>query len=156
MLHEALTNIANELYGATATESEVEFLRSRLPETLLPEWLVDLLKTYKLGSVSFSQNTRHDDSGIGAEVTWLKPYQIVSEARDVEPGISLVDKGFLPIGSCAMGSGDPYFLDLRRATNDPPLVRIPHDCAGDNLYPLDRIEVVARSLSEFFSTAVIR
>ena len=148
MLSQRLQEIANDLYGACATDDDIRFLRSRLPPALVPDWLVNMLREYRLAGVCLSLSKEHDKSGLGANAIWLTPRQIVSEARDAEPGISVLSSGFLPIGACATGSGDPYFLDLREISKDPSVVRIPHDYGGRGSYPLDRIEVVTSSLSE--------
>jgi hypothetical protein len=151
---QVLAGIAHQLRGAAATDNDLRILTSRLPANFLPDWFASLLAEYKLGGVDFSLSKNDDCSGFGAEMIWLTAEQMVSEAIEVEPGISVVTSGFLPVGGCALGSGDPYFLDLREGSDDPPVVRVPHDFAGGATYPLDRIELVARSLSEFFSHAL--
>lgn len=144
-------SLAINLNGNTATENEVVFLRSKFSPFLLPHWLLALLQTYKLAGTCFSLAADDDMSGLGVEMIWLSAAQMVSEAFDFQPGISVVFAGLLPIGSCAIGSGDPYFLDMRGFTEDPPLLRVLHDYASDNPYPLNKVEVVASSLGDFFS-----
>jgi hypothetical protein len=109
-----------------------------------------LLRAHPLAGVSFSLDQEHDESGIGAEVIWLTPAQMVSESVECQPGKSVQSSGFITIGACAEGSGDPYFLDLTNSSDDPPLVRIPHDYASSGPYPLEKIEIVTSSMSEFF------
>jgi hypothetical protein len=150
---QCLQRIAGVLDGASATDDDIQLLRSRLPATLTPDWLMSILREYRLAGICFGLSEEHDRSGLGADVTWLTPGQIVSESCDAEPGISVLPCGFLPIGACATGSGDPYFLDLRQASSDPPVVRVPHDYAGRGPYPLNKVEVVSSSLSQFFGNA---
>lgn len=145
-----LRSISPNLRGTRATDGDIDFLQSRLPASLTPDWLMALLRGYQLAGVGFSLNTDHDESGIGAELIWLTPEQIVCESVECEPGKSVLSYGFLAIGACAEGSGDPYFLDLRNSSDDPPLVRIPHDYAVSVPYPRDKIEIVTSSMSEFF------
>ena len=154
-LEEAVRRIDGELYGAVAAANEVRLLKEGLPDALVPGWLVELLTRHKLSGCCFSLGEEDDDSGLGAEVIWKTPEDMVAEARDYYPGISVVDLGFLPIGSCAIGSGDPYMLDLRRASSDPPVVRVPHESAVQEPYPLEDIELVCPSLSEFFRRAKV-
>ncbi|MGJ4915698.1 hypothetical protein [Bradyrhizobium oligotrophicum] len=142
-----------ELAGAVATDVDVGMLTSRLDGRLIPDWLRSLLTTYALAGECFDLPSDADASGLGVSLIWLTPRQIVSEAMECEPGLSVTPLGFIPIGACAVGSGDPYFLDLRQGAADPPLVRIPHDFAVEQPYPLDRIEIVTRTLSAFFATA---
>jgi hypothetical protein len=119
----------------------------------VPDWLVIKLRENGLAGVCFSLDADDDLSGLGADLLWLTPEQIVSEATQCEPGLSVVSLGYIPVGACAKGSGDPYFLDMRSGRRDPPLVRIPHDFASIKPYPLDRVEQVSKTLSEFFSKA---
>jgi hypothetical protein len=114
------------------------------------------LREHKLAKSYFTLSKKRDKSGLRADVIWMTPAQIVSENCEAEPGISVLTLGFLPIGSCATGSGDPYFLDLRQDSNDPPVVRVPHDYALESPYPIDRVELVSSSLSEFFHNAHVR
>jgi hypothetical protein len=145
-----LNRIAEDLRGTSATDHDIGFLRSRLPLLLTPDWLMSILKEYRLAGTCFALSEEQDKSGLGATVNWLTPEGIASESCDLEPGISVLSSGFIPIGGCAEGSGDQYFLDLRLASGDPPVVRVPHDYAVYQPYPLDKIEVVSSSLSEFF------
>jgi hypothetical protein len=153
MLDLAIKDIAQDLYGAAATEEGIHLLRSSLNATFVPDWFVTLLRENRLAGVCFSLDGIDDESKLGAEVLWLTPEQIVSEAIECQPGASVAFLGYIPIGACAEGSGDTYFLNMREATADPHLVRIPHDFAGRGAYPLDRIELVAQSLSSFVRKA---
>ena len=150
-----LRSISPNLRGTRATDGDINFLQSRLPASLTPDWLMALLRGHPLGGVGFSLNADHDESGIGAELIWLTPAQIVSESVECQPGISVLSHGFLPIGACAVGSGDPYFLDLRNSSDDPPLVRVPHDYASSRPYPCAKIEIVTSSMSDLFRNSRI-
>jgi len=121
----------------------------------MPEWLVILLKENRLAGASFSLAGRDDVSGIGVELFWLTPAEILSEATECQPGLSVLPLGYVPVGCCEEGSGDPYFLDMREGSSDPPLVRVPHDFAVQQPYPLDRIELVVETLSAFFEKATL-
>jgi hypothetical protein len=153
MLDDALKEKEDLLQGVSATDRDIRQLRAYFSNVLIPDWLESLLKNHRLAGACFSLDSGQDRSGLGAELLWLSPKQMISEAFDAEPGKSVVSSGFLAIGSCALGSGDPYFLDLREFSNDPPVVRIPHDYAGPNSYPLERVEIVVSHLSELFHDA---
>ena len=150
-----LRSIRPNLRGTRATDGDIHFLKAQLPVSLTPGWLMAILREHPLAGVGFSLSTDDDESGIGAEVRWLTPEQMVSENVECEPGRSVLSYGFLAIGACAEGSGDPYFLDLSNPSDDPPLVRIPHDYAVSAPYPRDKIEVVTSSMSEFFRNSSI-
>jgi len=154
-LESVLKEISNELHGSRANEDDVNFLKSNLPLKLIPIWFIDMLRKHKLGGVVFLLSEGNDKSKLGADLLWLRPHQIVSEACSAEPGVSVLQSGLLPIGVCANGSGDPYFLDFREASPDPPVVRVPHEFAGDQNYPLEKVELITSTLSEFFTLADI-
>jgi len=144
---------AQNLHGATATDEDIHLLRSSIGPGLIPDWLAAMLRKNRLAGVCFALAAGDDVSGLGADLLWLTPAQIVSEAIECQPGLSVVSAGFIPIGGCAEGSGDPYFLDMQEGSNDPPLVRVPHDFAVVKPYPLDRVELVSETLSAFFAKA---
>jgi hypothetical protein len=152
---QVLREIANELQGAQATDNDIRMLRAKLPAALVPDWLADMLRRYNLAGADFELSEEQDLSRLGAYILWMPPAEMIVEASECEPGMTVVRTGFLPFGTCAVGSGDPYFLDMRQASHDPPVVRVPHDYAGGRSYPLERIELVAPSLSRFFGTATI-
>ncbi|WP_316189376.1 hypothetical protein [Bradyrhizobium sp. SZCCHNS1054] len=153
MLDLAMQQISQHLRGSTATEDDIRLLRSGFDPHPLPDWLIIMLRENRLAGTYFSLDADIDKSKIGAEVLWFTPAQMVSEATECEPGISVVPHGYIPVGGCAEGAGDPYFLDLREVRDDPPLVRVPHDYAVQRPYPTERIELVSDRLSEFFSKA---
>jgi hypothetical protein len=153
MFDPVIKTITQNLRGSTATEEDVRLLRSCLHENLVPDWFAALLRENALAGVCFSLSENDDKSKLVAEVVWLMPTQIVSEATECQPGISVVPLGHIPFGACAEGSGEPYFMDMRESTDDPPVVRVPHDFAGRSAYPLNRVELVTDSLSNFFSKA---
>lgn len=145
----AAENVTSRLNGKCATVTEMERLRARLPGELFPHWLGDLFLNHRLIGMHFSLDETKDPTGLGVSLIWMSPEQMFSEALEAEPGRSVISKGFVPIGLCATGSGDPYFLDLRSVTDDPPIVRVPHEFATEVEYPEQSIEPVGLSLSEF-------
>jgi len=153
MIDVVMQRISQKLHGVAATEDDVRLLRASLGDALVPDWFVLLLQDYRLAGVCFSLTDDDDRSKLGADLIWLTPSQIVSEATACQPGMSVTPLGYVPVGACAVGSGDPYFLDMREASDDPPVVRVPHDLAVEDPYPLDRIELVAESLSAFLDKA---
>lgn len=149
-LEEVLALVAGRLGGKVATESDVRDLRAGLTPLSLPEWLVHVLRAYRLAGSRMSIDERADESGIGVQMLWLTSRQMISEAHDAEPGMTVCPLGFVPIGACASGSGDPYFLDLRDPNStDPAVIRIRHDLAGRGEYPVEGFERVAPALSTF-------
>jgi hypothetical protein len=154
-LDKALQEIADHLGGTKASDGDIRLLREKLPAALVPEWLADMLKRYDLAGADFELTEEQDLSQLGASISWMPATEMIVEANECEPGMTVVRAGFLPFGTCTVGSGDPYFLDMRQGSRDPPVVRVPHDYAGGKAYPLDCIELVAPSLSRFLTTAAI-
>ncbi|MGY5615428.1 hypothetical protein [Vibrio brasiliensis] len=145
-----------QLSGAQASEEDINQLVERLPEGLVPSWLLPLLKRFPLAGVCFSLDEEDDESELGADLKWFTVSQMLEEALAVYPGKVVLKLGYLPVASCLAGSGDPYFLKMLNDNDDPPLVRIPHDLASDDEeYPESEIEVVCGSLSQFFNKAEI-
>lgn len=144
--------IASSLTGRAASKDEFKLLAKAVPVPSRINWLIDLMSTYALAGCRVSLPAEADMSGYGVEMIWLTPAQMVSELQDAEPGITAGKSGFIPMGMCAKGSGDPYFFDLRAPnTDDPPVVRLLHDMAGDDIFPDEGIETVQPSLSSFFA-----
>ena len=145
------------LNGSTVTESDVNKLIKSLPSELLPSWFIAILQKYPLIGICFSLDEIDDESEIGVDFKWLSPDQMIEEALLLYPGKVVLELGYIPVASCLVGSGDPYFLKIKGSNReDPPLVRIPHEFAlNDEGYPEDEIEVVCGSLSEFFNKSDI-
>ena len=135
--------------GRALTADEAAELQARLPLSL-PEPLVKLLTEMPLVGVEFTLDAATDPSGLGVELRWMTPAEMVSEALDVYPGLVAVPLGFLPVGICLGGSGDPYFVRVR----DLALVRIPHDAARGGHLDESSEEPVAASVEEFLAHAL--
>lgn len=86
----------------------------------------DFLKTHALHGACFAVPEAVDPSGLGAELQLLTEAQAREEAEDCYPGLAVRAAGYVPVGMCLLGSGDPYFL---RAQDGPggALYRIRHD-----------------------------
>ncbi len=144
-----------DLQGRTITPQEVSELTAGVGDKLLPAYLLDWLLSYPLVGTEFYLSEEEDESGLGAEMQWLTPAQMVSETIETYPGILAGPLGYLPVGMCLVGSGDPYFLKIGPG-NDPPVVRIPHEAAdADDNLNVDLIEQVSPRLSDFLRKAEI-
>jgi hypothetical protein len=119
------------------------------------EAFVELLQSFPLSGTGFALSEDHDLSGLGVELQWMTPDQIVDEALDFLPGKIVVNSGYLPVAMCLTGSGDYYYINLDATDpGDPPLVRVPHDgVTSPDAYAKDGIELVSEKLSTFFQNA---
>lgn len=152
-LETALKEKINELRGKKTSMEEVEMLKTALPA--LPSWFLDIIAGYPLCGASFFLNDELDQSGLGAELSWMKPSHIIEEAVRAEPGKSVLGLGYIPFGSDLSGGGDPYFLAVTISECDPPVVRVPHDYAVQSPYPIDEIELVSPALSQFIRSSSV-
>lgn len=152
-VEEVLKRRETELRGRTITAQEVAELTASVSGELLPAYLLDWLRSYPLVGTEFSLSEDEDESGLGVEMRWLSPAQLISETIEAYPGIPAGAVGYLPVGICLVGSGDPYFLKTGSG-DDPPLVRIPHEAAGSVDYlDVSLIEQVSLRLSDFLRKA---
>lgn len=107
-----LKKIGPSLNGSKVLESEIDDLVTNLPQKLLPAWFVNAVQTYPLAGVCFSLNENDDESGLGVDLKWFTTDQIIDEALFVYPGEVVLSLGYLPVGACSGGSGDPYFFTI--------------------------------------------
>jgi hypothetical protein len=80
---------------------------------------------------------------------------IRSESIECYPGLAILPAGYINIGSCSGGSGDPYFISVDEG-DDPPVYQVYHD-VGDTAEAIltEGRRCVASSLSLLFQTAII-
>ena len=107
-----LHSIREKLTGYKASHEELQALRRVIPTNLVPNWLIALFLDYPLSRSSFSLTPEEDESGLGVEMQWMTPQQIVDEATSAYPGIAAVELGYVPVGTCLEGSGDPFFFAI--------------------------------------------
>jgi hypothetical protein len=135
------------LPGRCATRAEVVELQLLVAGT--PDDVLGFIAEYPIIGVAFSLSENDDESGMGVEMRVLSPSEAIDEAKMAYPGISAVQRGYLPFGMCLAGSGDPYFVHCPTQR----LVRIPHDAAIEDQLDESSIEVVASSVRRFFQLA---
>ena len=93
---------------------------------------------------------------MGVDMYWLSPDSIIKEAFDLYPGKLVLRKGFIPVGACALGSGDQYFLCSGESC-EPVLVRILHEAVppiDDHEFPEEGIERVSKLLTFLERSAI--
>jgi hypothetical protein len=153
-MDELLKRIQAILNGRLVTDDEIVILRHSLPSNLIPDWLTGILKEHRITGSVFVLSEDDDESRLGVEMQWLTPEQIIDEGLNAYPGIVALRRGYLPVGSCLIGSGDPYFLNMS-VPEDPPVVRIPHEAASSSGDSIDAnsFEMVAQTLTKFFEKA---
>lgn len=146
----AMRRMAQGRYGREWTASEAAAVRAALGSDV-PEWYVSaLMETAIAGSVFVYQS-----QGREVWIGWMLAQEVLEECGMI-PGIFARREGYVPVGSCDEGSGDPYFVRFRDH-EDPPLVQIFHDSLSEERGISDgAMRVIAPSLSDFFARAKVR
>lgn len=89
-----------------------------------------------------------DLSGVGADIEFFDDRGIADETDNFYPGLIVKKDGFLAVGGCQTGSGDPYFIQISEGDGGA-LYRIYHDSVGDDGYSReDAVAVVLRDYRE--------
>jgi len=135
-----------DLHGRRATSNELKLMKALSPS--IADWCISLMGAFDVIGSEVLVEPANDPSGLGVEFRWMTPEQIVSEATQSQPGIAAGQHGLTPIGLCLSGSGDPYFMNTLESDN-PAVVRVPHEAVHEGELDLDAIEVVSPSLSAF-------
>jgi hypothetical protein len=150
---EALQKGYKSLGGELAKQEDILLFKKELSHNIndLCFWI----EHYPLVGMLFSLPEEQDDSGMGVELKWLSPKEILDESRHSYPGIPALSKGYIPIGACLEGSGDPYFI--KAGEENPPLVRIMHESVSQNgNLNIDDIEIVRSEISDFFILTLLQ
>lgn len=112
----------------------------------IPAYWKKFRDEHNLAGVQFVVPDSEDRSALGADIEILDDAGILSEAIGLYPGIEAVRHGFVPVGGCSIGSGDPYFIRIAEGS-DGSLYRIFHDMVFDDDFP--EAEAVTRVLDRF-------
>jgi hypothetical protein len=113
---------------------------------MIPDYWTSFVEEHGLTDKDIEIPEDGDLSEIGAEFRIMKPEDTIEEANDFYPGLVVKNDGYIPIGSCSTGSGDPYFINANDGPKGP-LYRIYHDSVHDEGY--DKKEAVALVLKNY-------
>ncbi len=103
---------------------------------MLPKYWIDFIKKYNLIGSYIEIPEEIDLSELGTEMEIMTEKMCLEEAEDAYPGLIVIKDGYVPIGSCQIGSGDPYFINKNDGENGP-LYRIYHDSVFEDGYNKD-------------------
>ena len=93
---------------------------------MIPEYWKSFVEKHSLEGKEIEIPEDIDLSELGANFVILDELDIQKESEDLYPGIVVAKEGFVPVGGCLEGSGDPYFINLNDGA-EGPLYRIYHD-----------------------------
>ena len=82
----------------------------------IPKYWIDFLKTNNISGIEIEIPENMDLSELGATFEIMNEEESVDEMNNYYPGLIVKKDNYIPIGSCSIGSGDPYFIN----TNDGP------------------------------------
>lgn len=120
---------------------------------LIPSWYWHVLQSFPLVGriVTVSGRLgRHD-------IEWMSPADMIIESFAAIPGTGIRAIGYVPVGACASGSGDPYFIRFHEI-DDSPVVQVCHDVTGPFLVKDGELgprafEVVGQSIADVLERA---
>nr|WP_121271550.1 hypothetical protein [Pedobacter schmidteae] len=139
------------LNGRQLHNDERILLEGKFDSKLFPIEIIDLLSTYNIIGQTFFISEDDDPTGLGVDMEWFTPAAQVEEAFEYFPGSLVVQNGYLPVGMCLSGSGDPYFL--KTIDQKYGLFRVPHDAINEGSYDYDSVEFICM-LDELFDSIV--
>jgi len=86
-------------------------------EKMIPEYWKLFVKQHALEGKEIEISEEDDLSELGAFFEILDDFDIKKESEDLYPGIVVAKDGFVPVGGCREGSGDPYFIKMSSPPN---------------------------------------
>lgn len=92
----------------------------------IPDYWLDFVSKNDLGNKTFEIPDDFDLSELGADFKIFTRSEIEDETSHCYPGINVVKPGYIAVGSCLCGSGDPYFINVNDGENGK-LYRVYHD-----------------------------
>jgi hypothetical protein len=134
-------SVRDQLAGRYITETEKNLIKNKYNGLKYPEFLMSVQMKYKIIGQEFRLNEEDDYSELGVEMSWMTPEDQIEEAFNFYPCKVAVNYGYIPIGKCMYGSGDPYCLEFSK-DNIWNIVRVPHDSIVDDKLNIDEIEYV--------------
>ena len=113
---------------------------------LPPYWKSFLVAHRIAAGIEVSIPASGDRSGIGIELEFLDEAASRVEMREAYPGLGVAADGFVAVGNCSGGTGDPYFINVNDGEGGP-LYRIYHEAVSEDGY--ERSEAVAVVLADY-------
>jgi hypothetical protein len=97
--------------GRCATLEEIANINQQC-NGILPDWYGKLLTKYPICGLEIGwqqSEPDEDDNGV-SWMEWSNPTMMRGETFESYPGIAIYKHGFLNVGTCSHGSGNPYFI----------------------------------------------
>ena len=101
---------------------------------MIPKYWLEFLDHNNFRNIGCDIPEEKDLSEIGGgSLDIFSEKDIEEEATKFYPGIAVLNDGYIPVGGCSQGSGDPYFININDGISGP-LYRIYHDEVRDTSY----------------------
>jgi len=121
----------------------------------MPPYWKAFVEQHQLIGRELSRPIEADLSRVGAIIEILDDANSLDEQTNFYPGIGVASSGFVPVGGCGIGTGDPYFINIRDGEGGP-LYQIYHDEVFDEQYDAEKAMAVVlqdyRQLLKYIST----
>ena len=112
----------------------------------IPSYWREFREQFQLLHTEVEIPEEYDLSGVGADIEFYDDDTIVDSMTDSYPECIVNKDGFLPVGGCQTGSGDPYFINTSEGVGGK-LYQIYHDMVFDETY--SRAEAIATVLNDY-------
>ena len=115
---------------------------------MFPDYWVEFLESNGLIGKDVEVPEESDLSGLGIDMRFATEDQSRDEAENCYPGVAVFPHGYVPVGLCLVGSGDPYFINTDDGPNGP-LYRVYHESSAVEPLDLDNmVDVVLKDYRE--------
>jgi hypothetical protein len=115
---------------------------------MFPQYWIDFLEREGLVNRDVEIPEDRDLSGFGADMRFCTSNESIDEAENYQPGITVAPLGYVPVGHCLFGSGDPYFINSNDGKNGA-LYRVCHEYADQEPLNMERlVELVLKNYED--------
>ena len=102
---------------------------------MFPSYWQDFLMENNLEQAEIEFPWPNEDD-LTCDVELLSEGHAIQESTEYWPGIGVRKDGFIPVGNCSGGTGDPYFINTNDGKNGP-LYKIDHERVSEEGYSRD-------------------
>lgn len=115
---------------------------------MIPDYWKDFIESNGIIHAEVEIPKSRDLSKVGAEFQIMSAEDSEDESKNFYPGLVVRKDGYIPVGSCSIGSGDPYFINEKDGKNGA-LYRIYHDSVFDENCDKEKaIELVLKNYED--------
>ena len=114
---------------------------------MFPQYWKKFIQAYSLEHKEIEFPWPNEDD-LDCVIQVMSESEAIDEATNYWPGIGVKKDGYIPVGHCAIGTGDPYFINTNDGENGP-LYKIDHEAVSEDGYNKEEaVDVMLSSYSE--------